>query len=69
MSNATKAEGDSSNNHNKITTSTAGNKGTVLLQTASCVAFNGSKSVPVRILFDNGNQRSYLTSNLRARLN
>jgi len=45
MSNATKAEGDSSN---KITSSTAENKGTVLLQTASCVAFNGSKSVPVR---------------------
>ena len=33
MSNATKAEDDSSN---KITTCTAGNKGTVLLQTASC---------------------------------
>lgn len=53
---------------NTITTTTARNKGTGLLQTKNCVAFNGSKSVPVRILFDNGSQGSYVTSNLSARL-
>ena len=38
---------------------------TVLLQTARAVAFNkeNNRSIPVRILFDNGSQRSYVTDN------
>ena len=31
-------------------------KGTVLLQTASCMAVNGSNSIPVHVLFDNRSQ-------------
>ena len=57
----------------KITTTTVGSKakGTVLLQTAKAMAFNedNSKSTQVRILFDNGSQRSYVTSDLKSRLN
>ena len=57
----------------KITTTTVGSKakGTVLLQTAKAMAFNedNSKSTQVLILFDNGSQRSYVTSNLKSRLN
>ena len=44
-------------------------KGTVLLQTASCMAINGSNSIPVRMLFDNGSQRSYVSSSVTSRLN
>ena len=42
----------------------------VLLQTARAVATNGVKSriENVRILFDNGSQRSYITDSLRTRL-
>ena len=55
-----------------VTTTTTANsvtKGTVLLQTASCMAVNGSNSIPVRVLFDNGSQRSYVTTSLTSRLN
>lgn len=43
---------------------------TVLLQTARAVALNetGEKSTQVRILFDSGSQRSYITENLRSKL-
>ncbi|XP_068757562.1 uncharacterized protein [Montipora capricornis] len=56
---------------NTTTTNTIGNKGTVLLQTAKAIAFDedNSKSTYVRILFDNGSQRSYVTSSLKSRLN
>ena len=56
---------------NTTTTNTVRNKGTVLLQTAKGIAFNedNSKSSHVRILFDNGSQRSYITSNLKSKLN
>ena len=42
----------------------------VVLQTATAIAreTNSSKTVPVRILFDGGSQRSYITKNLRDRL-
>ena len=55
---------------NTTTTNTVRNKGTVLLQTAKGIAFNedNSKSSHVRILFDNGSQRSYITSNLKSKL-
>ena len=55
---------------NTTTTKTVRNKGTVLLQTAKGIAFNedNSKSSHVRILLDNGNQRSYITSNLKSKL-
>ena len=45
-------------------------KGSILLQTATAIATNEdrSKSVPVRILFDNGSQRSYVTDNLKSKL-
>ena len=56
---------------NTTTTNTVRNKGTVLLQTAKATAFNedNSKSTHVRVLFDNGSQRSYVTSRLKSRLN
>ena len=43
----------------------------VLLQTAKTMAYKEgeSKGVPVRILFDNGSQRTYVTENLRRKLN
>ena len=52
------------------TTASSGSKGTVLLQTASAIARNkdSTKSTRVKILFDNGSQRSYVTDNLKSRL-
>ena len=52
------------------TTASSGTKGTVLLQTASAIARNedGTKSTRVKILFDNGSQRSYVTDNLKSKL-
>ena len=52
------------------TTASSGTKGAVLLQTARAVAYNedGTKSTNVRILFDNGSQRSYVTNTLKSRL-
>ena len=48
----------------------SGNKGKVLLQAAKAQAYNedGSTSVKVRILFDNGSQRTYITNNLQRKL-
>jgi hypothetical protein len=45
--------------------------GTVLLQTARTTATNsnGSRSAKVRILFDSGSQRSYISNSLKTRLN
>lgn len=45
-------------------------KGTVLLETAKAVATNedGTRSTNVRILPDNGSQRSYVTNSLNSRL-
>ena len=53
-----------------FTTATSRSKGSVLLQTATAVATNEdlSKSTTVRILFDNGSQRSYVTDNLKSKL-
>ena len=52
------------------TTSSTKAKGSILLQTATAIATNedGSRSLPVRILFDNGSQRSYVTDNLKSKL-
>ena len=52
------------------TTSNMGNKGTVLLQTARTTATNidGSKSATVRVLFDSGSQRSYVSNRLKKTL-
>ena len=52
------------------TTASSATKGTVLLQTASVIARNedGSKSIRVKILFDSGSQRSYVTDSLKSRL-
>ena len=52
------------------TTASSATKGTVLLQTASAIARNedGSKSTRVKILFDSGSQRSYVTESLKSRL-
>ena len=51
-------------------TASSGSKGTVLLQTASAIARNEDSTKPtrVKILFDNGSQRSYVTDNLKSRL-
>ena len=57
---------------NTTTTNNVRNKGKVVLQTAKpSIAFNEDnwKSSHVRILFDNGNQRSYITSNVKSKLN
>ena len=45
-------------------------KGSILLQTATTIATNkdGFRSLPVKILFDNGSQRSYVTDNLKSKL-
>ena len=53
------------------TTNTVTSKGTVLLQAAKGIAFdeNNWKSSHVPILFDNGSQRSYITNNLKSKLN
>ena len=58
------------NESTTVTTTTANSmtKGTVLLQTASCTVVNGSNSIPVRVLFDNGSQRSYVSSSVTSRL-
>lgn len=52
------------------TTASSATKGTVLLQTASAIARNedGSKTTRVKILFDSGSQRSYVTDSLKSRL-
>ena len=52
------------------TTASSATKGTVLLQTASAIAKNedGSKSIRVKVLFDSGSQRSYVTDSLKSRL-
>ena len=52
------------------TTSMYRNKGKVLLQTAKAQAYSedGSTSAKVRILFDSGSQRTYITNNLQRRL-
>ena len=58
--------------NNTTTTNTVKKKGTVLLQRAKpSIAFNEDnwKSSHVRILFDNGSQRSYITSNVKSKLN
>ena len=46
-------------------------KGKVMLQTATAIATNedGSKSARVKILFDSGSQRSYITNSLKSKLN
>ena len=54
-----------------VTTNNATNKSrTVLLQTARAVAYNeeNNRSIPVRELFDNGSQRSYITDNACSKL-
>ncbi|XP_028413524.1 uncharacterized protein LOC114536361 [Dendronephthya gigantea] len=57
--------------HVQSTTATTIAKGHVMLQTATAVATNvdGSKSSKVKILFDSGSQRSYITEGLKSRLN
>ena len=51
-------------------TASSDSRGTVLVQTASGIARNedGTKPTRVKILFDNGSQRSYVTDNLKSRL-
>ena len=50
-------------------TTAAHSKTRVLLQTAQTFAFSvGNLTVPVRILFDNGSQRSYITEKLKGKL-
>ena len=50
------------------TTATRICKGTVLLQTARANATNGARSTPVRVLFDTGSQRSYITNATQEKL-
>ena len=70
--NSTLASLDAENPQPLETTTTASSatKGTVLLQTASAIAKNedGSKSIRVKVLFDSGSQRSYVTDRLKSRL-
>ena len=66
--NSTLVNIDTENSQPSETTTTASSatKGTVLLQTTSAIARNedGSKSTRVKILFDSGSQRSYVTESL-----
>jgi len=72
------SSGDQTENdteNNGVTTATtnsksANSKRRVLLQTATAIATNdeGSKAITIRLLFDNGSQRSYITDNLRSKL-
>ena len=57
--------------HVQSTTATTSTKGQVILQTATALATNedGSKSAKVKLLFDSGSQRSYITEGLKSRLN
>lgn len=52
-------------------TTSANMKGKVMLQTATATATDqsGTKCTKVKILFDSGSQRSYVTDNLKSRLN
>ena len=67
---------DDKDKTNQVTTTSATtgnvkrNSRTVLLQTARAVAYNeaNNRSTPVRVLFDYGSQRSYITDHIRSRL-
>ena len=64
---------DNENSSTTTATTTSENanaKHRVLLQTATAIATNeeGTKSTTIRVLFDNGSQRSYITDSLRSRL-
>ena len=72
----TPSQGENPNAHTvhvqSTTTTTSTNaKGQVMLQTATALATNedGSKTAKVKILFDSGSQRSYITNSLKSRLN
>lgn len=58
------------NECDKTTINTNVQPKTVLLQTAQAVTLHktGKISTPVRILFDTGSQRSYVTENLQSKL-
>ena len=64
----TKPNDESKDEFCRITTLTRVGKGSVLLQAARANAVNGSTSVPVRILFDTGSQRSYGANNVTKKL-
>ena len=72
VSNVTTTTTDTSS---PVTTTTVANADTtkriVLLQTARAIATDetGTKSEKVRLLFDNGSQRSYIMDSLRTKLN
>ena len=72
MQNATLTSQATENQQLPSTATTASSKtrGTVLLQTATAIATNedGSKSTRVKILFDSGSQKSYVTDSLKSRL-
>ena len=69
-SSAAAGNAPSSDRNETVSTNTTTKKGTVLLQTAKVLATNaeGTKSTDVRILFDNGSQRSYVTNSVKSRL-
>lgn len=50
------------------TTAAGACKGSVLLQTARAVATNGQRAINVRVLFDTGSQRSYITDDAKDKL-
>ena len=59
---------DSTEAGNPTITATRLSKGTVLFQTARAVATGNGKSAPVRVLFDPGSQRSYVSNVVLQRL-
>ena len=64
----TRPDGEEKDEFCGATTLTRVGNGSVLLQTARPYAVNGSTSIPVRILFDTGSQRSYVTNDVARRL-
>ena len=66
-------ESSSPNAEHSTVTNTANSikgKGTILLQTAQAIATNNTSHISksVRVLFDNGSQRSYITEQLQSQL-
>ncbi len=68
--NPTNPDNRSENTTVTSATSTSRKGKAVLLQTARCIAssVNNTRSTSVRVLFDTGSQRTYVTNNLKSRL-
>ncbi len=71
ISSTQEAQTEAENNTDRLVTATVKGKKEILLQTAQATAFRTdvNKKIPVCILFDGGSQRSYITEELKKKLN